>query len=88
MKRLTSNFDVVEKELVFDIDISDYDSVRTCCKEANVCNNCWKLMSLACKILDTALRGMVGFYLKFNSKYGFFFFLIFWLFIFFRGLWI
>ena len=42
----------VERELVFDIDLTDYDDVRTCGKGAHICNKCWPLMAVAIKVLE------------------------------------
>ena len=49
-----------ERELVFDIDISDYDDVRFCCKGSVMCTNCWPLMQFGIKIIDKALEGKLN----------------------------
>jgi DNA primase small subunit len=51
----------VERELTIDIDLSDYDDVRTCCQGGACCKKCWWLAAAAVKVLDTALRQDFGF---------------------------
>lgn len=52
----SDKFEPLERELVFDIDMTDYDSVRTCCTGANICLKCWPYMTMAVKVVDQILR--------------------------------
>ncbi|ETO35808.1 DNA primase [Reticulomyxa filosa] len=54
-------FVVEEKELVFDIDISDYDNVRTCCRNEEICEQCWPLMACAIRVISRTLKEDFGF---------------------------
>lgn len=56
-----SEFRPVERELVFDIDLTDYDDVRTSGSGAAITRRCWLYMVAAIKVLDVALREDFGF---------------------------
>ncbi|KAF2088476.1 prim-pol domain-containing protein [Saccharata proteae CBS 121410] len=59
--RKATAFRPLSKELVFDIDMTDYDEIRTCCTGANICHNCWTFITMAIKVVDVALKEDFGF---------------------------
>jgi len=58
----SAHFKPVERELVFDIDLTDYDEVRTGCTPDMMWEKgSWSYMSVAIKVIDQALRQDFGF---------------------------
>ncbi|KAK1225252.1 p48 polypeptide of DNA primase [Marasmius sp. AFHP31] len=54
-------FKPMQRELVFDIDMTDYDPIRTCCTDAAICKRCWGFIAAAVKVLDTSIRTQFGY---------------------------
>ncbi|CAD5233362.1 unnamed protein product [Bursaphelenchus xylophilus] len=54
-------FEWVERELTFDIDMDDYNSVRTCCQDKKVCQKCWSFISIGAKVINFILTEHFGF---------------------------
>ena len=59
--RKSSAFRPLLKEIVLDLDLTDYDDVRTCCSKANICPKCWPFATMSIKVVDAALREDFGF---------------------------
>ncbi len=50
-----------EREYVIDIDMNDYDTIRTCCSGAKMCSSCWKYIKAAHLVLKASLEQDFGF---------------------------
>eukprot|EP00970_Alexandrium_tamarense_P017061 scaffold8103_cov166-Alexandrium_tamarense.AAC.7 len=58
----TGKLQTQERELVFDIDLTDYDGVRNCgCSGAKICPKCWTFMEMAVQVMDEGLKSDFGF---------------------------
>ncbi|KRZ33169.1 DNA primase small subunit [Trichinella pseudospiralis] len=57
----SETFFPVEKEMVLDIDLSDYDEIRECCKGGSICKICWHFIVAAIKVIDPILLDDFGF---------------------------
>jgi len=58
--RTMAGYKPVLRELVFDIDVSDYD--RQCCANPKTaCARCWRYAACAVEVLDHLLRARLGF---------------------------
>ncbi|MDH5404350.1 MAG: DNA primase catalytic subunit PriS [Candidatus Heimdallarchaeota archaeon] len=56
------NSEWMGRELLFDLDMDDYQNVRTCdCQGRNVCEICWTLMQDAAEIITDTLEVDFGF---------------------------
>ncbi|MES1904743.1 MAG: primase, DNA, polypeptide 1 (49kDa) [Paramarteilia canceri] len=45
----------IKKELVFDIDLTDYEEIRSCCSGAKICDKCWNFINVAIEVISDIL---------------------------------
>ena len=41
--------------------MTDYDSIRACCKDAGICKKCWGFITIAVKVIDKSIREQFGY---------------------------
>jgi hypothetical protein len=49
-------FQPVQRELIFDIDLTDYDFLSVDANKLETCDACWPVMAVAVKVMDRVLR--------------------------------
>lgn len=52
------NLEPLQHELVFDIDLSDYNDIRACCTDKMICVNCWTFLKFAILLIEYVVRGI------------------------------
>lgn len=61
--------EVLQREVVFDVDMDEYSAVRSCCKESKrLCKDCWPFLHIAIQVIRLTLIDI------FNFKHFFFVF--------------
>jgi hypothetical protein len=45
-----ADFKPVQRELVIDIDMTDYDELRTCGSGGHICSRCWPFIAVAIQV--------------------------------------
>ncbi|KAM9964247.1 hypothetical protein ACTFIW_002981 [Dictyostelium discoideum] len=60
-KATVSDYQPVSKELVFDIDVDDYNPIRICCSSKSLCEKCWGFLAVSAEFIDNYLRECFGF---------------------------
>lgn len=45
-----TDFKPVQRELVIDIDMTDYDELRTCGSGGHICSKCWPFIAVAIQV--------------------------------------
>ena len=62
-KNQLTNSDIIaeEREFVIDIDISDYNHIRSCCTGTGICQSCFKFLKAGHKALEHILNKCFGF---------------------------
>lgn len=51
----------VFREYVIDIDMNDYNDIRSCCTGKSLCKSCWTFLIIAYEILKEILEQCLGF---------------------------
>jgi hypothetical protein len=49
-----AEFKPVQRELVIDIDMTDYDELRTCGSGGHICSRCWPFIAVAIQVSSSS----------------------------------
>ena len=55
------NFSPIEHEMVFKVDLSSFDNIRSCCSHHNGCEKCWHFIATSLELLSLIIQKNLGF---------------------------